>query len=78
VLKYVFLPNNATTRASITSEVSFYLQSLGAFLDPEFTQITCDSSNNDDNSSTLVVDTIVKPLISSEEFRISVITESST
>jgi hypothetical protein len=78
VLKYVFLPNNATTRASITSEVSFYLQSLGAFLDPAFTQIACDSQNNQDNSSTLVIDITVKPLIASEEFRISVITQSST
>lgn len=78
VLKYVFLPNNATTRASITSEVSFYLQSLGAFLDPAFTQITCNGQNNQDNSSTLVIDITVKPLIASEEFRISVVTESST
>ena len=78
ILRYVFLPNNATTRASITSEVSFYLQTLSAFLDPAFTQITCDSSNNSDNSATLTIDITVKPLIASEEFRISVTTESST
>jgi hypothetical protein len=51
---------------------------LGAFLDPAFTQIACDSQNNQDNSSTLVIDITVKPLIASEEFRISVITQSST
>ena len=78
ILKYVFLPNNATTRASITSEVSFRLQELGNFLDPSFTQITCDGSNNTDNTPTLTVDIIVKPLISSETFSISVTTESST
>jgi hypothetical protein len=77
-LKYVFLQNNATTRASITSDVSFYLQTLGAFLDPAITQITCNGQNNQDNSSTLVIDITVKPLIASEEFRISVVTESSS
>lgn len=78
VLRYVFLPNNATTRASITSEISFYLQSIGNFLDPAFTQITCDGTNNTDNSPTLTIDVTVKPLIASEEFTISVTTESST
>lgn len=78
ILKYVFLPNNATTRASITSEVSFRLQELGNFLDPAFTQITCDGSNNTDNTPTLTIDITVKPLIASETFSISVTTESST
>jgi len=78
ILRYVFLPNNSTTRASITSEVSFYLQSIGTFLDPTYTQITCNESNNSDNSPTLTIDVTVKPLIASEEFTISVTTESST
>lgn len=78
ILRYVFLPNNATTRASITSEVSFYLQSIGKFLDPTYTQITCNEINNTDNSPTLTIDVTVKPLIASEEFTISVTTESST
>jgi hypothetical protein len=72
------LQNNATTRASITSEVSFYLESLGAFLNPAVTQIICSNANNEDNSATLTIDITVKPLIASEEFRISVTTESSS
>ena len=71
LLKYVFEVNNAATRSAITSEISLYLIGLSQFLDSAFTQVTCDSSNNTDNSSTINVNIVIKPLLASEEFAIT-------
>jgi hypothetical protein len=77
LLKYVFQPNNANTRASITSEISLYLFGLSQYLDTNYTQIFCDESNNTDYASTINVRVVVKPLISSEEFSLVVSTETN-
>jgi hypothetical protein len=77
LLKYVFNVNNSSTRSSVSSEVTQYIFGLNQFLDPNFTQITCDSSNNTDNSATLKVDITIKPLISTEEYSLSVTATAS-
>jgi hypothetical protein len=77
MLKYVFQSNNSVTRTAITSEVSSYLQTVSQFLDKNYTNITCDSTNNTDNSATITIEITVKPLISSDEFVITVATESA-
>lgn len=77
LLKYVFQPNNANTRAAVSSEISLYLFGLSQYLDTKYTQIFCDESNNTDYSSSINVEIVVKPLISSEEFSLTVSTESA-
>lgn len=71
LLKYLFSVNNSSTRSSVTTEVTLYIQSLNEFLDPTYTQILCNSGNNDDNSSVLTVDITVKPLITTESYTFS-------
>lgn len=75
LLKYVFQPNNASTRSAITSEIELYLFGLSEYLDTTATQVFCDESNNTDYSSSINVRIVIKPLISSEEFNLSVSTE---
>ena len=72
MLKYIFSLNNASTRASVTTEISLYIQSLTEFIDSTYTQILCDSSNNVDNSTTLNATVTVKPLTTTESFTFSV------
>jgi hypothetical protein len=72
LLKYVFSINNSATRSAVVSEVKQYLVSLSQYIDSNFTLITCDSSNNTDNSSTITVEIVVKPIVSTEEFVITV------
>lgn len=72
MLKYVFSLNNASTRASVTTEITLYIQSLSEYIDSTFTQILCDSSNNVDNSTTLNATVTVKPLTTTESFTFSV------
>jgi hypothetical protein len=77
LLKYVFQPNNPNTRSSIKNEVELYLFGLSQYLDTTYTQVFCDESNNTDYSSTINVRVVIKPLISSEEFNLSVSTETN-
>lgn len=77
LLKYVFDVNNANTRAAITTEVELYIESINQYLDPNSTQITCNSSNNTDNSATIVVDITVKPIQSISEISIPIIVSSA-
>lgn len=74
LLKYVFQTNDTITRAAITSEISLYLINISQYLDPAFTQIFCDYSNNTDYASTINARVVVKPLIASDEFVINVST----
>ena len=74
LLKYVFQPNNANTRASIKTEIELYLFGLSQYLDTNYTQVYCDESNNENFSSTINVRIVIKPLISSEEFNLLVTT----
>lgn len=70
-IKYVFEINNATTRGEVTSEVQTALDRFATFLDTTKTQIICNNTNNVDNSSTLNIQVIVKPIVSIENFVIN-------
>lgn len=71
-LKYVFDINNQTTRNQVISEIQTALDPYAPFIDTTQTQIICDSSNNTDNSSTLNVEVVVKPILTTDSFVISV------
>ncbi len=71
-LKYVFDINNQTTRNQVISEIQTALDPYAPFIDTTETQIICDSSNNTDNSSTLNVEVVVKPILTTDSFVISV------
>lgn len=75
LLKYVFQPNNPSTRSAITTEIELYLFGLSQYLDTAYTQVFCDESNNTNYSSSINVRIVIKPLISSEEFNLNVSTE---
>jgi len=71
-LKYVFDINNQTTRNQVISDVQTALDPYAPFIDTTKTQIICDASNNVDNSSTLNVDVIIKPILATDSFIINV------
>ena len=70
-LKYVFDVNNQTTRDQVVSEVQTALDPFAPYLDTSKTQIICDSSNNQNNSSVLRIDLIVQPVLTTESFTIN-------
>jgi hypothetical protein len=79
LLKYVFDLNNSTTRSSATSDITLLIETnYNQYLDPTYTQVVCDSTNNTDNSTTLVANITVKPIIATAEFTVNVSVESST
>jgi hypothetical protein len=49
-----------------------YMNRRSWLIDTAETQIICDSSNNTDNSSTLNVEVVVKPILTTDSFVISV------
>jgi hypothetical protein len=65
-LNYLYRINNEGTRSTVTSVVRSYIGKYNPYLDPSQTQIICDGTNNIDNSTTLNVTVIVKPILSSE------------
>ena len=71
-LKYLFEVNNSTTRAQVTSEIESALDPFLTFIDTTKTQIICDSSNNIDNSGTLNMTVIIKPILSIDSFVINI------
>lgn len=77
LLKYVFSLNNATIRASAATEISSFIQSLTAYVDQNYTQIICDSTNNTDNSSSLNASVTVKPIQSTTTYTVSVSVSNS-
>lgn len=76
LLKYVFLLNNASTRAAATTEISLYIQTLNQYLDPAYTNIVCSDANNQDNSSTLTASVTVKPILATTDYTLVVTTTS--
>jgi hypothetical protein len=70
-LKYLYQPNNATTRSKTTSEIKTYLEKYAIYLDTTKTQVICDSSNNVDNSSTLNITLVLRPIIATESFTLN-------
>jgi hypothetical protein len=71
-LKYLFEINNSTTRAQITSEIESAIDPYLTFIDTTRTQIICDSSNNIDNSGSLNMTVIIKPILSIDSFVIDI------
>jgi hypothetical protein len=66
--KYVFNINNATTRDQVTSEIQTAIDPFNPYLDTTKTEIVCNGTNNEDNSSTLNIDVVAKPIIGTESF----------
>lgn len=71
-LKYLYQINNAATRSQVSSAIQTQLEPLSPYLDTTKTQIICDASNNTDNSSTLNMSVVIKPIISLNSFGINV------
>jgi hypothetical protein len=70
-LKHIFDINNQTTRDQVISEVQTALDPFAPYLDTTKTQIICNSVNNDENSSTLNIEVVVKPILSIDNMLIS-------
>jgi hypothetical protein len=72
-LKYLFKVNNAVSRSQVVTEIQAYLNGLVNFIDITGSEVICDESNgNVDNSTTLYITVVVKPIISSSEFVVDV------
>lgn len=72
-LKYLFDINNTQTRAQITAEVQTAIDPFTPYIDTTQTQIICNTTNNQDNSSTLTIQVIIKPILSIDSFSIDII-----
>jgi len=66
--KHIFSINNQTTRDQVVSEVQTAMDPFAPYLDTTKTQIICDSSNNEDNSDTLNITVVAKPILGTESF----------
>lgn len=72
-LQYLFTVNNAITRSQVITEVQSYLNKLSNFIDLTGTQVICSEANgNIDNTSTLYITVIVKPIVSSSSFVVNI------
>ena len=71
-LKYLYEVNNETTRQLVTNEIKNYLAQYNTSLDVTGTQITCDSTNNTNNTAGLNIYVAVKPLIGTTTFTLSI------
>jgi hypothetical protein len=69
--KYLFQINNSATRSQVTSAIQTQLEPLSPYLDTTQTQITCNATNNTDNSNTLTMSVVIKPIISINSFAIN-------
>lgn len=72
-LRYIFDINNANTRNQVVSAIQNTLDPYSPYLDTTQTQIICSNANNTDNSSSLAIEVIVKPLLSTEAFSINLV-----
>jgi len=71
-LKYLYELNNPTTRNLVTGEITNYLLQYTTYLDTTKTQVICDSTNNNDNVSTLTIFVNVTPLIGTTSFTLNI------
>jgi hypothetical protein len=71
-LKYLYELNNSTTRNLVTGEITNYLLQYTTYLDTTKTQVICDSTNNNDNVSTLTIFVNVTPLIGTTSFTLNI------
>lgn len=72
-IKYLYQPNNATTRSRVTTEIGTKMTKYSSFVNNASTQIICDSSNNDNDSSTLVMQVVFQPILSIDSFEVTVV-----
>jgi hypothetical protein len=70
-MKYLFQPNDTQTRTFVTSEIRTAISRYSQFLFTAATQITCDSTNNDDFTTSLNMSVVVQPILSLDSFEIS-------
>ena len=70
-MKYLFQPNDTQTRTFVTSEIRTAISRYSQFLFTAATQITCDSTNNDDFATSLNMTVVVQPILSLDSFEIS-------
>jgi len=71
-LKYLYELNNPTTRNLVTGEITNYLLQYATYLDTTKNQVICDSTNNNDNTSTLTIFVNVTPLIGTTSFTLNI------
>jgi hypothetical protein len=71
-LKYLYELNNSTTRNLVTGEITNYLLQYTTYLDATKNQVICDSTNNNDNVSTLTIFVNVTPLIGTTSFTLNI------
>ena len=71
-LKYLYEINNITLRQLVTNDIENYLIQYNNILDTQYTQVTCDSTNNTDNASALNIYVSVKPLAGSTNFTLNI------
>jgi hypothetical protein len=69
--KYIFDINNEVTRSQVTSEVQTAMDPFAPYLDTTKTQIICNSSNNQENSETLNIQVVAKPILGTDSFVIN-------
>jgi hypothetical protein len=74
--KYLFELNIQSTRDSITAEINTLLDRYAYAILRSQAQVICNDDNNDDYSSTLNIQVIVRPLLSIDEFVINVTLEA--
>lgn len=71
-LKYLFDINNTATRAQVTAEVYTAMDPFTPYLDTTQTQVICDGGNNTDNTGTLTIEVVIKPITSIDTLLITV------
>jgi len=71
-LKYLYELNNPTTRNLVTGEITNYLLQYTTYLDTTKTQVICDSTNNNDNVSSLTIFVNITPLIGTTSFTLNI------
>ena len=71
-INYLYEINNQTTRTLLVADIQNYLTQYASVLDTTQTQITCDSTNNTDNASTLNIFISLKPLAGNTNFVLNI------
>jgi hypothetical protein len=71
-INYLYEINNETTRTLLVADIENYLTQYASFLDTTQTQITCDTTNNINNSSTLNIFMSLKPLAGNTNFVLNI------
>lgn len=71
-LRYLYEVNNPTTRTLVVGDIETYMAQYSNILDTTQTEITCDATNNTNNSPTLNIFVSVFPLAGSSSFVLNI------